>query len=207
MTCAEFQRDLPDIFEGGGSLAHEDHLRTCHICADLVSDLRYIAEQAKLLVPMEDPSPKVWEGITKSLEREGLVKPAPARRGLLAPHRASWGLLLSLTAVLLFAIGFLYFHQTNISPVAGANANQQQPVSAGAFDPTADDQQILQQVEQRDPSLRPTYETNLKNVNAYISDAKQSIAEDPDDTEARQYLIQAMEQKAMLYQMATRSSE
>jgi len=60
-------------------------------------------------------------------------------------------------------------------------------------------------VEQRDPGLRTTYETNLHNVNAYIADARQSLAEDPDSVEARGYLMQAMEQKAMLYEMATRS--
>jgi hypothetical protein len=81
MTCAEFQRDLPFIFEGGSSPSQDEHLNTCRVCGDLVADLRYIAEQAKLLMPLEDPSPKVWDGISKSLEREGLVKPAQARRG------------------------------------------------------------------------------------------------------------------------------
>jgi hypothetical protein len=75
MTCAEFQKVLPYIIESGGNVEEEDHLRTCHICSDLVRDLRYIAEQAKLLVPMEDPNPKVWDGIQKSLEQEGIVKP------------------------------------------------------------------------------------------------------------------------------------
>ena len=83
MTCAEFQRVLPYIIDAGGDAGQEQHLRECAVCADLVADLRYIADQAKLLVPMEDPSPRVWEGLQKSLEREGLVKSAPARRSLL----------------------------------------------------------------------------------------------------------------------------
>jgi hypothetical protein len=45
-----------------------------------VNDLRYIAEQAKLLVPMLEPSPKVWDGIEEKLKSEGLVKPAQARQ-------------------------------------------------------------------------------------------------------------------------------
>ena len=71
MTCAEFQKVLPYIIDGGGSEEEQQHLETCPVCSDLVADLRYIAECAKLLVPMEDPSPRVWEGIQKSLEREG----------------------------------------------------------------------------------------------------------------------------------------
>ena len=76
MTCAEFQKVLPYIIDGGGSEEEQQHLATCPVCSDLVADLRYIAEAAKLLVPMEDPSPRVWEGIQDSLEREGLVKRA-----------------------------------------------------------------------------------------------------------------------------------
>jgi len=80
MNCAEFQRDLPLIIDTGGSDRQEEHLRTCDICRGLVNDLRYIAEQAKLLVPMLEPSPKVWDGIEQKLKSEGLVKPVQARQ-------------------------------------------------------------------------------------------------------------------------------
>ena len=76
MTCAEFQKFLPDIIDGGGSEEQNQHLQNCPVCSDLVADLRYIAECAKLLVPMEDPSPRVWNNIEKELGREDLAKPA-----------------------------------------------------------------------------------------------------------------------------------
>jgi hypothetical protein len=76
MTCAEFQKVLPYIIDGGGNEEDQRHLEMCPVCSDLVADLRYIAECAKLLVPMEDPSPRVWEGIEKALAEEGLAKPA-----------------------------------------------------------------------------------------------------------------------------------
>ena len=75
MTCAEFQEVLPYIFENGGDASEMEHLKTCQICSDLVQDLRYIADQAKLLLPLRDPSPQVWDNIQDSLEREGLVQP------------------------------------------------------------------------------------------------------------------------------------
>lgn len=74
MTCSEFQQVLPEIIESGGNEEQEQHLKECAVCSDLVRDLRYIAEVAKMLVPMEDPDPRVWDGIQKSLEREGLMK-------------------------------------------------------------------------------------------------------------------------------------
>jgi hypothetical protein len=83
MNCAEFQKVLPYIIETGGNEEEEAHLSACPVCSDLVKDLRYIAEQAKLLLPMHDPSPQVWDNIQGSLEREGLVKPARARGRLL----------------------------------------------------------------------------------------------------------------------------
>jgi hypothetical protein len=82
MNCAEFQRDLPLIIDSGGTEQQEEHLRTCDVCRGLVNDLRYIADQAKLLIPMLEPSPKVWDGIREKLKHEGLVKPAHARRSL-----------------------------------------------------------------------------------------------------------------------------
>ena len=81
MTCAEFQKVLPYIIDGGGSEEEQKHLETCHVCSDLVADLRYIAEAAKLLVPMEDPSPKVWSNIEREIDREGLAA-KPARRNM-----------------------------------------------------------------------------------------------------------------------------
>ncbi len=86
MTCADFQQALPFIIDTGGEPAHKEHLKGCPVCSDLVADLRYIADQAKLLVPGHDPSPRVWVGIQRSLEREGLVKSAAAKRGLPEPH-------------------------------------------------------------------------------------------------------------------------
>jgi predicted anti-sigma-YlaC factor YlaD len=96
MNCAEFQKVLPYIIETGGSTEEEAHLASCPVCSDLVADLRYIAEQAKLLLPMHEPSPQVWDNIQGSLEREGLVKPARARGRLLGWTMAATSLLLLL---------------------------------------------------------------------------------------------------------------
>ena len=73
MTCAEFQEQLPLLIDSGKIDGHP-HLRDCHDCSALVRDLLYIAEQAKLLLPMKDPSPRVWNNIQKTLEKEGLAK-------------------------------------------------------------------------------------------------------------------------------------
>ena len=100
MTCAEFQKVLPYIIETGGNDEEEAHLASCPVCSDLVKDLRYIAEQAKLLLPMRDPSPQVWNNIQDSLEREGVVKPGRARGGLLGSLGKSTGHCITFVAAL-----------------------------------------------------------------------------------------------------------
>ena len=68
--CADFQDQLPELFESGADLKQQEHLKTCEQCSALVRDLEYIAQQAKLLLPIHDPSPAVWENIQTSLSGE-----------------------------------------------------------------------------------------------------------------------------------------
>jgi predicted anti-sigma-YlaC factor YlaD len=202
MTCAEFQRVLPNIIETGGNAKEEEHLRNCPVCADLVQDLRYIAEQAKLLVPMKDPSPKVWEGLEESLQREGLVRPAGARGRLLGPGR--WGPVpwLMMAAVLaLLGLSLVLALRANMNRDSAAASNAPALTNASALG-SQQDQEVLTAVSQTNPTLRPSYEDGLRRVNAYISDAEHRLRETPNDEELREFVLKAYQQKAMLYEMA-----
>jgi hypothetical protein len=208
MNCAEFQKVLPYIIETGGNAEEEAHLRACPVCSDLVQDLRYIAEQAKLLLPMHDPSPQVWDNIQGSLEREGLVKPARARGRLLGSTGEVSRWIVTGTTVLLVVLGIALLrrgenHRSANSVPANKSRDSQSPVASGFT--TQDDEQILEAVRQQRPHMRETYETNLKQVNAYITDAQQNLRQNPNDSEARQSLMDAYDQKAMVYEMAARS--
>jgi hypothetical protein len=72
MDCAQFQDRLPELFESGSDLTADPHLQTCANCAALVRDLEYIAQQAKLLLPLHEPSPVVWDNIQSAIHRDGL---------------------------------------------------------------------------------------------------------------------------------------
>ncbi len=67
---------------------------------------------------------------------------------------------------------------------------------------TAGDQQLLEAVSRRTPAMRASYEANLRDVDSYIHDAQESLKTDPNDEQAQQYLLNAYEQKSMVYQMA-----
>jgi hypothetical protein len=203
MNCAEFQKVLPYIIETGGNADEEAHLRACPVCSDLVTDLRYIAEQAKLLLPMHDPSPQVWENIQGSLEREGLVKPARARGRLLGSTGGSARWVAAAAGVLLLVLGIAFMRRGDGNRAADTTQASLTPPPAGFS--TQDDEQLLNAVAQQRPQLKSTYESNLKQVNAYINDAQQNVQQNPNDEEARQHLMDAYDQKAMVYEMATRS--
>lgn len=202
MNCAEFQKILPEYMERGGSTHEQDHLRSCAVCSDLVQDLQYIAEAAKLLLPIEEPAPRVWQGIQKSLEKEGIVRPARGTGRLepfLVPARQNWMWQIAAVAVLavVAAVALMRYNAPNEMSTASTA-----PVEASNAGIDEADQQLLTEVSAVNPSMRATYEKSLRSVNSYIFDAKKSVAENPGDEDAREQLMQAYEQKAALYEMA-----
>jgi hypothetical protein len=219
MNCAEFHKLLPVMIESGGKIDEQGHLASCPNCTDLVSDLRYIAEQAKLLLPMHDPSPRVWNNIQASLQKEGLGhgdrNPRVARTSLKKKEWPTLGWAAALAASLLVGIALLNYSKNSSEPkqLAGANLSgvsaaqgQAQTQNEGTQSDADNDKQLLAEVEQRSPSLKPIYEHNLRNVNNYISDAQTLVQQDPNDSGAREHLREAYAQKAILYEMATSRS-
>lgn len=209
MNCKEFQESLPSFIESGGNPQEEAHLRDCAVCADLVQDLTYIAEQARLLLPMRDPNPRVWTNIEAALQREGMVRRKPARFQVRTLNPARWSTPAwagALAAVLLLVFSLIVFTQiTGQSETQVADASRQAPPAQPQFaDP--DDQRLLQEISARQPALRDSYAENLRSVNAYIADAQKAVEADPGDEIARQHLMQAYEQKALLYDMAVSRS-
>ncbi len=211
MNCQQFQELLPYIIESGGKGDDESHLETCPSCASLVQDLRYIAEQAKLLLPMHDPNPRVWTNIEQSLQREGLLPegrmspPGHSQKNSTSQQAKSWtpiGWAMALTAVALFTVVLINYKPKQLPPTPLTAQNS----SAEPAQFNSDDRQLISQVSQQAPDARSAYESSLRDVNAYISDAQQAAERDPDDAAAQALLQNAYQQKEMLYQMATARS-
>jgi hypothetical protein len=68
--------------------------------------------------------------------------------------------------------------------------------------PSADDEQFMSVVSSRAPSMKTTYEKQLQVVNADIRESQAYVDQNPADTDARQHLMEAYQQKALLYQLA-----
>lgn len=207
MNCQQFQEVLPHIIESGGDPEQENHLSTCESCMALVRDLKYIAEQARLLLPMHDPNPRVWKNIEQSLQREGLLEGRMSRQGqntkypTIAKQTKTGTLLgwiLALSAVAALVVVLVNYHPAS-GPSLEANANH--VATTAQFD--GDDQKLLSEVSSRQPTLGHAYENSLREVNSYIADARKAANENPDDALMQEHLRDAYQQKAVLYEMAT----
>ncbi|HXZ39219.1 MAG TPA: anti-sigma factor [Terriglobales bacterium] len=208
MTCDEFGRVLPEL-EGGHHKEQQEHLKSCSSCSDLVSDLNAIAQQARLLTDDHEPSPRVWNSIEIALRQEGLIhQPRPQLVPSVARSprwRFAW--VVPITAALVFGAVLLFMHQHLNNQVAQQPSVSPQVIEAAAQSSQAsavltDEDQLLNVIAARAPTLRAGYESDLRAVNAYIRDAELSARNDPNDQIAQQYLLNAYEQRAMVYEMA-----
>jgi len=208
MTCVEFERVLPDYLEGGHTPERQAHLSSCSACASLLADLNFICSQARLLQDSEDPSPAIWNMLEIQLRREGLIHDGEIRKTAPAPssslldyfrkRRSAW--LVPVAAVLMIVAGVKLFR-----PAGAGDTNPVARVAAPA--PAApvmssEDQQVLNTVVARFPARQANYRKSLEDANSYIHDAEQSIRNNPTDPYSRELLINAYEQKQMLYDLA-----
>jgi len=203
MTCGEFQKILPDIMEGQRKAEHAAHLQSCSACSGLVSDLSLISQQARLLQASEEPSPRVWNQIEIALRQEGLIRQPGRDRSVVSAFSRRWSpaWLLPVAAILAIAFGIVAYKGRPSQPQIADNTVAA-PVAMSLAANSNDDQQLLEVVGSRTPSMRISYADNLQNVNAYIQNAESSVKNDPNDEEAQHSLMAAYEQKAMVYEMA-----
>lgn len=201
MTCTEFERVLPDIIESGHTAEQQAHLTVCSSCSGLMSDLNVISQQARLLQGSEEPNPRVWNGLELALRREGLIRGPQGRQPVPFKSRRPWqlGWLVPTMAALLITVVFLR-HQRSSTALPSPEGSTLTTVSDDHS--PANDQELLHEVALRAPAMRDFYGADLDDVNAYIRDAESAAKSNPNDEEAQRYLMNAYEQKAMVYEMA-----
>jgi len=204
MTCVELQQSLAQT-ENGSSFEQQAHLKTCTTCATLVAELNLIASSAVELRAIDEPSPRVWNSIEIALRQEGLIHPPRPNRSLIPSFGSRWGWarwLAPAAALLLITVG-VYLRQHSAAPLARNVV--QPPLNESAPDVAIaglNDDDLLQEVAQQTPAIQAQYREDLRHVNEYIQDAKGVVAANPNDEEARRSLLEAYQEKAMLFELA-----
>lgn len=206
MTCVELQASLVEN-ENASSSEQRAHLKNCRECSALVADLLVIACAAGELRAAEDPGARVWNGIETALRREGIIRPQRTKGSLLPAFTGSRGWtrwMLPVAAGLLVTVGVLV-RQHSASHQIASNENSSQPAFSEAGSDLGaglNDADLMQEIEQQPAALQAEYSDNLRRANQYIADAKNVLAADPNDEEARRSLMEAYQQKAMLFEFA-----
>jgi len=200
MNCVELQQSLAEV-EDVSSSEQRTHLRACPACSALVRELNLIVAAASQLQEANEPSPKLWNSIEFALRQEGLIRPPRAGRSLVPSFSTRWGAarwLVPAAAMLLLALGIYLRHEALPNQVA----RQASVAVAVGNSPDLDDADLMQEVADNDPAMKTQYAENLRQVNESIRDAQGLVDESPNDEEARRSLMDAYQQKAMLFKMA-----
>ena len=197
MNCVELQQSLAEA-EDVSSLEQRTHLHACPACSALVQELNLIAAAASQLQAADEPSPRVWNSIELALRQEGLIRP---QRAPVSSFSARWGMarwLVPAAAMLLLALG-IYVRRVATPDQPVNRASIALPV-ANASD--LNDADLLQEVTDNEPAMMTQYQENLRQVNQSIRDAQGVLDASPNDLEARRWLMDAYQQKSMLFEMA-----
>jgi len=204
MNCVELQKSLAEIEDGSGA-EQQAHLKSCPECSALVAEFNSIASAAMELRASEEPSPRVWNSIEIALRQEGLIHAPRPSRSLIPSFGNRWGWMrwaVPAAAALLITVG-ISLHRRSLPVQVADNASR--PAVAAVSDMAVaglNDDDLLQEISEQAPALRAQYEADLRRANEFIEDAKNDVVANPNDEEARRALLEAYQQKAMLFELA-----
>jgi hypothetical protein len=205
MNCVELQQSLAEV-EDGNTAEQSSHLKNCSACSALLREINLIVASASQLQAADDPSPRVWNSLEIALRKEGLIRPQSSDRYPRAQSFAArWGVarwLVPAAAMLLLAIGLQ--QRGGLLPGKATQEAVVVPQEAPLVANPAglNDEDLVQEVADNPPAMRTQYEENLKRVNESIRDAQTVVNESPNDPDARRSLMDAYQQKSMLFEMA-----
>jgi hypothetical protein len=204
MNCLQLQESLAEA-QDAASPEQLAHLKSCSECSTLVAELKLIASSAANLRSCDEPSPRVWNSIEIALRQEGLIRTQHKGHSL-RPwfHTPAWiRWMVPAAAALLIAVG-VYIRQHAPSQMASvpATAAVQSADLADSAIAGLNDDDLMQEIAQQPAALQAQYADNLRRVNEYIQDAKNVVAANPNDNDAHRSLMEAYQQKAMLFELA-----
>lgn len=208
-ACQVFDLQLPDYLEGEAHPSVFAHAQECPFCRAILADLELL-RSASLEMPLEDPPARLWKNIRAGLAAEGILRspatgwqrwfeslvPIPSRLPL-----GAMACLVILGAVLLAPPRAPYrILSGNVHPATGETL-----VASTAFSgENSDVPRTVQELEKVyraretvfEPAVKATYEKSLASLDTSIRETLDSVQQDPDNTLAKDFLLDAYTRKA-----------
>lgn len=199
MNCLQFENALSDYLEGAATSEQRAHLSACSACSGLLADLSLISSEASSLRAIDEPSVRIWNSLEAQLRKEGLIR-EPSRPSPSLFHRWRTAWLIPVAAALLIAAGVKLYQPAKIGdnqPVA----KQRTPAAPVVPAVSAEDKDVMNTVASRPPAQVAAYRNDLAQANSFIRDAQEAVKNDPNDIYSQQMLMNAYEQKQMVYRL------
>ena len=204
MNCGDLRNSLLESADGM-SLPQQVHLKSCRDCSALMADLAKISALASDLRDLDEPSPRVWNGLEVALRGEGLIRAQRVPKPFITSFGARWGRarwMVPAAAAVLIAVGVVEYRQSPSKQLADEASVKTVVAVADLNDADLNDNDLMQQVADRTPTVQAQYADGLRSINDSIRDAQSSLVSNPGDQEAHRALMEAYQQKEMLFEMA-----
>lgn len=208
--CRRFDRELPLYLEGESGTSVERHAAQCAACRVELEELQAIRNVARQL-PEEAPSPAAWANLRARLASEGLLQ-SPRPKGLswldklALPSRlipASAIAVLVVLGVLMVSSPHRQRTRRQVAESSSAGATPSMPnyaVEEVSVQNTVRQMEpaYRNQLGSLDPSVREDYQRSMDSLDHSIHECSETLEQTPDNSLARQYLMEAYAQKAAL---------
>jgi hypothetical protein len=138
------------------------------------------------------------------LRREGLIHPQSAQQHFTPSFIARWRAaqwFVPAAAMLVLAAAIFVWQRSQPSHVS----QQASVIAPDATDVNLvglNDADLMQEVSDSAPAMKSLYQENLQRVNESIRDAQNLVNQSPNDEDARRSLMEAYQQKSMLFELA-----
>ena len=189
------------------SVRLERHLAACDECRALQADLRRIIRGAAALA-VPEPSEKVWLNIRARLA-DGKAEPAPRPVfGLGLPALRAAGI--AAAALMLVVTGVVVGRRLGRPPSPAGHESRETYTLAKLDEAERFYQQAIKSLSEAfaaekgtlAPQVAELFERNLSVIDATIQACRRAVLDEPDDLDARNYLMAAYTQKITLLDSA-----
>lgn len=211
MRCSKARKLISEYIDGAlraRKSAHvEQHLDVCSECKRLFEDFKTIVEDSKKLEKLV-PSDKTWLRIKSGLKKEEqrVLAYRPRKRGWLSLIFSPPKLKYALSSVVILAfivgaviLGLRYWigkdslgrgdlQKYTLAKLDEAERHYQKAIKALG-------EAIAAQEGQMDPQVAQVFKSNLEVIDATIMACRQMVLQNPEDLDARNYLLAAYREK------------